>query len=334
MMRIALDAMGGDKAPEEIIDGAVEAVREASGRFKIVLVGQKDVIENYIGSRGFSLKDLELADASEVVGMSESPATAIRRKKDSSISVAARMHREGEVDAVVSAGNTGAAVASSLLYLGRMQGIDRPAIAIYYPTRNGGTVLLDGGANSDNAPRHLEQFALMGAVYAEHFLGRKDPRIGLLSIGEEPSKGNELTRETHKLLSRSELNFVGNVEGRDIFLETVDVVVTDGFVGNVVLKFTESIIYYINELIKEGVSESASAKIGALLMKPVFRMMKKTLDYAEYGGMPLLGVNGVTIIGHGGSSAKAIKNAIFAAERFIKSGINEKLRARTEAVHS
>jgi len=332
MMKIALDAMGGDKAPEEIIDGAVEAVNEASGRFHVVLVGQRAVIENYIQTKGFPTAHLEIADAPEVIGMSESPATAIRRKKGSSISVAVRMHRDGEVQAVVSAGNTGAVVASSLLYLGRIPGIDRPAIAIYFPTRNGGTVLLDGGANSDCVPKHLEQFALMGSVYAEHFLKRNNPRIGLLSIGEEPSKGNELTRETHLLLGKSGMNFVGNVEGRDIFRETVDVVVTDGFVGNVVLKFTESIIYYITSLIKEGVNESFSAKLGAVLMKPVFRKMRETLDYAEYGGMPLLGVDGVTIIGHGGSSAKAIKNAIFAAERFVQSGINDKLRSRTEGL--
>ncbi len=331
-MKIALDAMGGDKAPEEIIDGAVEAVNEASGRFSVVLVGRKSVIENYISGKGFSTENLEIVDAPEVIAMSESPATAIRRKKGSSISVAVRMHREGEVQAVVSAGNTGAVVASSLLYLGRIPGIDRPAIAIFFPTRNGGTILLDGGANSDCAPRHLEQFALMGSVYAEHFLKRGNPRIGLLSIGEEPSKGNELTRETHVLLGKSGLNFVGNVEGRDIFRETVDVVVTDGFVGNVVLKFTESIIYYINSLIREGVSESFTAKTGAFLMRPVFRKMKQTLDYAEYGGMPLLGVDGVTIIGHGGSSAKAIKNAVFAAERFVQSGINDKLRSRTEGL--
>lgn len=333
-MRIALDAMGGDKAPETIIEGALMAVSDAAGRFRIVLVGKRKAISDYLDSRHISATEFDIVDAPEVVGMSESPATAIRRKKESSIAVAARLHKEGRVDALVSAGNTGAAVASSLLNLGRIPGIDRPAIALIFPTRNGGTVMLDGGANSDCLPKHLEQFALMGAVYAELILRRDNPRIGLLSIGEESSKGNELTRETHKLLAEGDLNFVGNVEGRDIFAEKVDVVVADGFVGNVVLKFTESITSYINSLIKEGISESFSAKVGALMMKPAFRKMKKTLDYEEYGGMPLLGVNGVTIIGHGGSSAKAIKNAIFAAERFINSGINDRLRSRTEAVHS
>lgn len=331
MMRIALDAMGGDKAPEQIIDGAVAAAADAAGRFDVVLVGRQDTIREYMASRSLPMDGLEIVDAPQVVGMSESPATAIRRKRDSSISIAMTLQKEGEVQAVVSAGNTGAVVASSLLSLGRIPGIHRPAIAILYPTKNGGTVLLDGGANSDCLPKHLVQFAWMGGFYAEHFLGREKPRIGLLSIGEEASKGNELTRQTHELMRESELNFVGNVEGRDIFSEKVDVVVTDGFVGNVVLKFTESIIYYINSLIREGVSDSAMAKVGALMMRPAFRRMKETLDYAEYGGMPLLGVNGVTIIGHGGSSAKAIKNAIFAAERFIKSGINERLKSRMEA---
>jgi glycerol-3-phosphate acyltransferase PlsX len=330
-MRIALDAMGGDKAPAEIIDGAVEAVREGSGRFEIVLVGDRDVIDSYLVSNGLSTDGIEVVHASEVIEMSESPANAIRRKRDASISVALRLQKEGKVQAVVSAGNTGAAVASSLISLGRIRGIDRPAIAIFYPTRNGGTVLLDGGANSDCLPHHLEQFGQMGSVYAELYLKRKSPKVGLLSIGEEPSKGNELTREAHKLLASSGLDFVGNVEGRDIFTGSADVVVCDGFVGNIVLKFTESIIYYINSLIREGVSESIVAKAGALLMKPVFGKMKKTLDYAEYGGMPLLGIDGVTIIGHGGSSAKAIKNAIFAAERFVDSGINERLKSRTEA---
>ncbi len=322
-MRIALDAMGGDRAPVGIVDGAVEAVRDAKGRVEVALVGRRDTIEKHLSERNLAADSLEIVDASEVIGMSESPATAIRRKRDSSIAVAMKLQREGAVEAVVSAGNTGAVVASSLLSLGRLPGIDRPAIAIFVPTRNGGTVLLDGGANADCNPHNLLQFAFMGAVYAETILGRQGPRIGLLSIGEESTKGNELTRGAHELLARSDLNFVGNVEGRDIFIGSVDVVVTDGFVGNVLLKFTESIIYYINSLIKEEVVKSRVAKIGAAMMKPVFKSLRRTLDYAEYGGAPLLGINGVTIICHGGSSTIAIKNAILAAERFVASGINE-----------
>jgi glycerol-3-phosphate acyltransferase PlsX len=327
-MKIALDAMGGDRAPVGIVDGAFEAAREAAGRVEILLVGKREAIERYIAEQRLEAPNVQIVDATEVIEMSESPATAIRRKRNSSISVAMNLHREGSVAAVVSAGNTGAVAASSLLSLGRIPGIERPAIAIFMPTRNGGTVLLDGGANSDCDPRNLLQFAFMGSVYAETVLGKTLPRIGLLSIGEERSKGNELTRGAYELLEKSGLNFVGNVEGRDVFAGKVDVVVTDGFVGNVVLKFTESIIYYITTLISDEVRKHTFARIGAAFMKPVFRGIRRTLDYAEYGGAPLLGVNGVVIISHGKSSSRAIKNAILAAERFVSGGVNEKIRQK------
>jgi glycerol-3-phosphate acyltransferase PlsX len=329
-MRIALDAMGGDRAPAGIVDGAYDAAREAAGRVDVLLVGKRDAIERYVAERRFEGPNVEIVDAPEVVEMSESPAAAIRRKRNSSISVAMNLHREGAVAAVVSAGNTGAVAASSLLSLGRLPGIERPAIAIYMPTRNGGTVLLDGGANSDCDSRNLFQFGFMGSVYAETFLGKAKPRVGLLSIGEERSKGNELTRGAYELLENSDLNFIGNVEGRDVFAGKVDVVVTDGFVGNVVLKFTESIIYYITSLIGDEVRRHAFARLGAALMRPVFRGVKRTLDYAEYGGAPLLGVNGVIIISHGTSSARAIKNAILAAERYVAGGVNVKIREKAE----
>ena len=325
-MRIALDAMGGDKAPVAIVDGAIEAAAEAAGRFDLILVGRQDELERYISERGLSPGNIEIVHAPDVIGMSESPAAAVRRKRESSIAVAMRLHKDGVADAVVSAGNTGAAVASSLLSLGRMPGIDRPAIAIFYPSRNGGSIVLDGGANSDNVPKHLEQFACMGAAYAEVFLGRKNPRVGLLNIGEESSKGSELTREAHALLAASGLNFVGNVEGRDVIAGNVDVVVTDGFTGNILLKFSESVAHYLGSMIKEGIEGSLRAKIGAALMKPVLKTMGKTLDYAEYGGMPLLGINGVTIIGHGASNAKAIKNAVLAAERFVELDVNRSIK--------
>ena len=327
-MRIALDAMGGDKAPEAIVDGAVEAAREADGRFELILVGRQDELERCISENGYSTGNIEIVHAPDVISMSESPATAIRRKREASIVVATRLHKEGKADAVVSAGNTGAAVASSLLSLGRMPGIDRPAIALFFPSRNGGTIVLDGGANSDNVPMHLEQFGYMGAAYAELILGRKDPRVGLLNIGEESSKGSELTREAHELLAASGLNFAGNVEGRDVIAGKVDVVVTDGFTGNVLLKFAESIAHYFGSVIKEGISESIRAKIGGMFLKPVLRNMGKSLDYAEYGGMPLLGIDGVMIIGHGGSGAKAIKNAVLAAESFVKRDVNGSIQKR------
>ena len=327
-MRIALDAMGGDKAPEAIVDGAFEAAQEADGRFELILVGRKDALERYISESGYSTENIEIVHAPDIIGMSESPATAIRRKREASIVVATRLHKEGRADAVVSAGNTGAAVASSLLSLGRMPGIDRPAIALFFPSRNGGTIVLDGGANSDNVPMHLEQFGYMGAAYAELILGRIDPKVGLLNIGEESSKGSELTREAHELLAASGLNFTGNVEGRDVIAGKVDVVVTDGFTGNVLLKFAESIAHYFGSVIKEGIAGSLRAKVGGMFLKPVLSNMGKSLDYAEYGGMPLLGIDGVTIIGHGGSGAKAVKNAVLAAERFVELGVNESIKDR------
>lgn len=329
-MKIALDSMGGDHAPRRVVDGAFEAANEAAGRIEVSLVGRKDVIERYIAEKRLEADNVEIVDAPEVIEMSESPATAVRRKRNSSIVTAMRMQKEGTVQAVVSAGNTGAVVASSLVSLGRIHGIHRPAISLYIPSRNGGTILLDGGANTDCDAHNLLQFAIMGSVYAEHFLGKPSPRVGLLSIGEEKSKGNELTRNSHELLEMSDLNFVGNVEGRDIFMGDVDVVVTDGFVGNVVLKFTESIVYYITSLAKEGIGNNPLFRLGAAMMKPVFRNIRRSLDYAEYGGAPLLGINGVVIIGHGGSSARAIKNAILAAERFVSSGINSRIKEKAE----
>ncbi len=325
-MRIALDAMGGDNAPGAIVDGAVEAALEGDGRFELILVGRQDELERHISENGLSTGNIEIVHAPDVISMSESPATAIRRKRESSIVIATKLHKEGVADAVVSAGNTGAAVASSLLSLGRMQGIDRPAIALFFPSRNGGTIVLDGGANSDNVPMHLEQFGYMGSAYAELILGRKNPKVGLLNIGEESSKGSELTREAHELLAASGLNFTGNVEGMDVIVGKVDVVVTDGFTGNVLLKFAESVAHYFGDIIKEGIDESLRAKIGAAFMKPVLRKMGKTLDYAEYGGMPLLGIDGVAIIGHGGSNALAIKNAVLAAEKFVKLDVNGSIK--------
>jgi glycerol-3-phosphate acyltransferase PlsX len=329
-MKIALDAMGGDKAPVGIVEGAFEAAREASDRVEVVLVGKRDILEAHISAQHLHAPNVEIVDAPEVIEMSESPATAIRRKRFSSIAVGMNLHREGQVKAFVSAGNTGAVVASSLLTLGRLPGIERPAIAINLPTEHGGTVLIDGGANSDCHPHNLLQFAFMGSVYAETSFGKENPRVALLSIGEEKSKGNELARGSYELLEKSDLNFTGNIEGRDVFTGTADVVVTDGFVGNVVLKFTESIVYYINTLIREETGKRFLAKIGAGLMKPVFRGVKRKLDYAEYGGMPLLGVNGVVIISHGKSSSRAIKNAVLAAERFVTGGVNDRIRQRIE----
>ncbi|MDZ7860078.1 MAG: phosphate acyltransferase PlsX [Candidatus Krumholzibacteriota bacterium] len=327
-MRIAVDAMGGDDAPGAMIKGAVEAVKAARGEFDVVLVGKRRLIEEDISRNGYDTAHIEIVHASEIVGMSEGPATAIRRKKDSSITLAVKEHKEGRVDAVFSNGNTGAVVASSLLSLGRLRGIIRPAIAILMPTRGKYTVLLDGGANSDCYPHHLEQFAYMGSIYSETFMGTVNPKVGLLNIGKEESKGNELVRESYTLLKDSKLNFVGNVEGTDIFEGTVDVVVTDGFVGNVILKFSESIVTYLSSFFKDEMKNAFLPKLGGFLMKPAFRNLKKKLDYAEYGAMPLLGVKGAVFIGHGGSSSRAVKNGIISISRFVRDEINRKIIMR------
>lgn len=320
--------MGGDRAPDEIVQGAVEAVAGSGAELKVILTGREAEISSCFERHGYSAENIDIADAAEVVEMNESPAAAVRKKKDSSIAVALTAHREKRADAVFSAGNTGATVAGSLLSLGRIPGISRPAIAITYPSDGGDLVLLDGGANSDCYPHHLMQFASMGAIYAEFFLGKKNPRVGLLNIGEEKSKGNELTREAYALLADSDLNFIGNVEGSDIFDGAADVVVTDGFVGNTVLKFTESMVFYIMRILKEAAGGSLMSKTGMLFMKPALKKLKMKLDYAEYGAMPLLGINGSVFIGHGGSSARAIRSGLLSIVQYHNSGVNERIIGR------
>ena len=260
--------------------------------------------------------------------MDESPITALRKKKNTSIAVALSLHRQGRVDAVVSAGNTGAVMASSVWTLKRLEGVDRPAIASFFPTEKEPIIVLDVGANADCKPLNLYQFAVMGSIYARSILGRRNPRVGLLSIGEESSKGNELTLEAHRLLGRSSLNFIGNLEGKDILTGDVDVVVCDGFVGNVILKFTESIERILTTHFNKHLRSNLRSKLGALLLKPVFENFRKDFDYAEYGGAPLLGIDGVSIICHGKSSPKAISNAILVARRMVREGINEMIKQR------
>ncbi|MTV47663.1 phosphate acyltransferase PlsX [Heliobacillus mobilis] len=321
-MRIALDAMGGDHAPEEIVKGAIEAASEMD--INILLVGRPEAIEPLLQQAPATVrKRIEIVAASEVIAMDESPATALRKKKDASIVVATRLVKEGKAEALVSAGSTGAQMAASLLGLGRISGIDRPAIATILPTLEGGKLLLDVGANAEAKPKNLLQFAMMGSVYAEKVMGISNPRVALLNIGEEETKGNELVLSTYGMLKEAPLRFIGNVEGRDLFFGRADVIVCDGFVGNVVLKFGEGMIGALTKMIKDELKNSRLAQLGALLATPALREMGKRLDYAEYGGAPLLGVNGVSIICHGSSKAKAIKNALRVAqqgveERFIQ----------------
>ncbi|HEX9022042.1 MAG TPA: phosphate acyltransferase PlsX [Nitrospirota bacterium] len=317
-MKIAVDAMGGDNAPSAVVAGAVQAAKEYG--VGVILVGIEEIIQTELKKHpSAKTLPLEIRHATEVVDMLDSPVTVFRRKKDSSIRVANEIVKSGEAVAVISAGHSGAAMATSLFVLGPIEGIERPAIATFMPTIKGTCVILDVGANVDCKPYHLLQFAIMGEVYAKYVLKNPNPRVGLLSIGEEETKGNELTREAFKLLIETSLNFIGNVEGRDVMAGKADVVVCDGFIGNVVLKMSEAVAETINLMIRENIGDNLVRKFGYLMMRPAFRALKRRVDYAEYGGMPLIGVNGISIISHGRSSDQAIKNAVRVAQELAKS---------------
>ncbi|MGF7185128.1 glycerol-3-phosphate acyltransferase PlsX [Desulfitispora alkaliphila] len=321
-MIIAVDAMGGDNAPDEIIKGSIEAAKENG--VKIVLVGDPQVIKEHLHRHKTDDVEISIEPSSEVVGMDEHPATAVRKKKDSSIVVATKLVREGKADAIVSAGSTGAQMAAALFGLKRIKGIERPAIVTVLPTLKGGKILLDVGANVDSKSKNLLQFAQMGSVYAEKILKIPSPKVALVNIGEEETKGNELAQESYKLMAQeSTINFTGNIEGRELLSGDTDVMVCDGFLGNVVLKFAEGMAATIFGILKEELQQSMRTKAGAALAYPAFKAIKKKMDYSEYGGAPLLGVNGVSIICHGSSNAKAIKNAIGVAEECVKANFIE-----------
>lgn len=329
-MRIAVDAMGGDFAPVEVVRGAI--LGSQLHDVDVILVGNTDEIKQCLPSRLPSAR-VTIRHASEVIEMHEQ-VDAVRTKKDASIVVAAALVKEGEADAMVSMGNTAAAMATATLRLGRIRGIDRPAIATFLPNKaNGITVMLDAGAVVDCTPEILAQFALMGSVYCERVLGIAKPRVGLLSIGEEKTKGNELTRRTYDLLVGSRLNFIGNVEGRDLFSGAVDVMVADGFVGNVALKTAEGLVDLVKAAIKERLRADPLAWMatvlmlpGMLLMIPAMKRLRRSLDYSEYGGAPLLGINGVCIIGHGRSNARAVASAVMAAKEAVARGMVAAIR--------
>ncbi|AXL21708.1 MULTISPECIES: phosphate acyltransferase PlsX [Megasphaera] len=330
-MKIAVDAMGGDYAPEEVVLGAIEAVKSYS--LDVVLVGDTNKIKEVLNRYG--AKDnshLSIVHASQVIDMGEHPAQAIRKKKDASIVVATQLVKDGACDAVVAPGSTGAAVTAALLGLGRIKGIERPCIATPIPSKKGITVLLDSGANANSKPKHLVEGAIMGSHYAKYILGVDKPTVGLLNIGEEASKGNELAQATYPLLEKLKtISFYGNVEGRDIPKGTVDVVVCDGFVGNVILKFGEGMAMFIIRLVKDTIKSSGFiAKLGALAVYPALRTLKKRLDFTEYGGAPLLGVDGSFIICHGSSKAKAIKNAIRVAGELAQQDVVGHIRKSIE----
>ncbi|HEX6098634.1 MAG TPA: phosphate acyltransferase PlsX [Thermoanaerobaculia bacterium] len=331
--RIALDAMGGDHAPGEIVQGALLAVEEYPD-VEINLVGREEVLREQLG--GTVPSRVIITDAREVVDMTDTALAPLRRKRNSSIRVCANLVAEGKADVMVSAGHTGAAMTSAYKVLGTIEGVSRPALAAVLPSASavGYTVLLDVGANVDAKPAYLREFAVMGHFYAQMIFGIEAPRVGLMSIGEEEGKGNELTKETFRVLKETGLNFMGNAEGRDVFNGHMDVIVCDGFIGNVVLKASESLAEMMGKLIREELTRSMTRKVGALLAKQAFADIKKRTDYSEYGGAPLLGVNGGCIISHGRSNAKAIKNAIRVARGFTQSRVDVKIREKISDLHS
>lgn len=329
-MKIAVDAMGGDHAPSVVVDGAVAAARDFG--VEIVLVGREEAVRAELARHDVSGLFISVVHASQVIEMEEYPAAAFRAKPDASMSVALRLVKEGEADAFVTAGNTGGALAASHFILRRIPGIRRPALATVYPTLKGFCLILDIGANTDCKPEWLLQFALMGSVYAERVLGIPNPRVGLVSIGEEETKGSQLVQEAHRLLRFSPLNFVGNVEGKDIAPHMADVVVTDGFTGNVIIKLSEGLGMMLKALIKEEFTRDPLSALGGALAKRAFDRVALRTDYSEYGGGALLGINGVVIVGHGRSNARAIRNAIRNAIRGVEQRVVDTIRQGLEEI--
>jgi glycerol-3-phosphate acyltransferase PlsX len=325
-LTLALDVMGTDVGPSLIVSGGIKAAREFGPSCKIVLVGRENDISAELKKHRDFPDNIEIHHAAEEVTMLDSPADAVRRR-DTSIAEAIALHKSGQVDAVISAGNTGAVMGTAMLNLGRLREVKRPAIASFFPTKElRPAVVLDVGANSDCKPLNLYQFAIMGSIVASHMFGISRPRIGLLSIGEERSKGNDLILESHTLLEKNQaLNFIGNIEGRDILMAKADVVVTDGFVGNIILKFAESVEGYLTSAIRRQVSTNIFSRFGSMLMYPFLRRLRNTFDYAEVGGAPLLGINGVCIICHGRSSSKAICKALSVAREMVNHQVNTKI---------
>ncbi len=320
-MHIALDVMGGDRGPLELVAGAVQAVRDFS--LEVTLLGDEGQIKQALKHHSISDSRLHTVHTSQTISMIEPPFEAVRKKRDASVVVAFELLKKGEVDAVVSAGNSGATMAAAIRKLGRLKQISRPGIASIFPTQKNPLVMMDVGANVDCRPQHLFQFGVMASAFSTVLLGIDKPRIGLLSIGEEGGKGNLLVKNSHELFQKSSLNFIGNVEGRDTFLGDVDVIVCDGFVGNVCLKVSEGLAETVLAMLGEEISKSFSAKMGYLLAKQAFANFKKRVDYAEYGGAPLLGLNGTGIVCHGRSNAKAIKNAIKVAIEMVRNKVND-----------
>ena len=332
-MRIVVDAMGGDFAPSAPVQGAILYDRETRGRDQIILVGDQTAIEAELERyRYIPPKNITVVHASEVISMDDQPTVAVRQKKDSSMVKGIRLHRYGSADAFVSAGSTGAQMAASLFILGRVKGVLRPALGAFLPWEEGVTLLIDVGANADCKPQHLLQFGLMGGIFMEFLNDIPKPKVGLLNIGEEKKKGNELMVATHEMMEKHLPSFIGNVEGRDVLNGKADVIVTDGFTGNVLLKFAESIVGVFGRSLKIRIKKNLFSMAGAFFMRPAFRAVKRSYDYEEYGGVPLLGIDGISIICHGSSTAKALKNAIHVArimgEKQVNKHIEDELSTR------
>jgi len=330
LLNVAVDAMGGDNAPNSVVSGCVQVVN-LKKNIKIFLVGDEKRVKEELDKYQYNKEQIEVVHASEVISNHDSPVMSIRRKKDSSIVVGLNLVKENKADAFVSAGSTGAVLAGGTLIAGRIKGIERPALASLIPTEKGFALLLDCGANVDCKPSFLVQFAKMGSIYYESVLGTKNPKVGLVNIGEEESKGNSLTKETYKLLKEEDsINFAGNVEAREITSGDFDVIVCDGFVGNVILKFAEGLSSSLFSMIKKALMTTLTSKVGALMIKKPLKNMMKSLDYTEYGGAPLLGLNGLVVKCHGSSDEKAIKNAILQCYKFKKENVNKKIKEKIQ----
>lgn len=324
MTTIAVDAMGGDVAPRPEVEGSILAAREFG--IKILLVGTPGEVKRELARHSVRGLSIDVVPATEVITMTDSPAQAFRRKKDSSAHVTARLVRQGQADALVSAGNTGALMTVARFVLGTLPSVQRPALAAPFPTSRGGVaVLIDAGANVDSKVGHLLQFAVMGEIYYRAIFGTRRPKVALLSIGEEESKGNELTKEAYNRLKDLPLNFVGNVEGRDVFSGSVDVIVCDGFIGNVALKISEGVAQHIATILKKALKSTIASQVGYVLSRSAYQEFRRKIDYSEYGGAPLLGVRGIAIIGHGRSNANAIKNAVRVASELTHAQVNGRI---------
>src|SRR5256712_3986251 len=331
MITIAVDAMGGDLAPRPEVEGSVLAAREFGVR--VLLVGIPAEVKRELARHSVRGLSIEVIAASEVIAMSDPPAQAFRRKKDSSAHVAARLVRSGQADALVSAGNTGALMTVARFVLGTLPSVQRPALAAPFPTSRGGvTVLIDAGANVDSKVGHLLQFAVMGEIYYRAIFGTRRPKVALLSIGEEESKGNELTKEAYNRLKELPLNFIGNIEGRDVFSGSVDVIVCDGFIGNVALKISEGVAQHIAAVLKKALKSTIASQVGYVLSRSAYREFRRNIDYSEYGGAPLLGVRGMPIVGHARSKGNALKNAARAPSEIAHLRLNERIRSELYAL--